>query len=263
MSYRIVFVGAGNLATRLSVELKRNGYVIDQVYSRTKTSALRLASILGAAYTTFPEEIFSDADIYFIALKDSAVDEVLPRVNFKNKLVVHCSGSLELNSLSPYSENIGVLYPLQTFSKYQEVDFKKIPVFIEGNSKQVEAILLNIAERISENISVLDSEKRLYLHIAAVFACNFVNHCYAIASEVLKANDMSFGALHSLIAETASRALILDPKAAQTGPAVRYDHNIINKHLKALEAYPPLSLLYKEISESILNFHKYSSNDFL
>jgi len=256
MSLRIVFIGAGNLATHLSIELKRNGFNVVQVYSRTSTSAYQLAQKLEADYTTRIDDLVTDADIYFIALKDSVVDEVLYQTHFRSGLVVHCSGSLPLDVLLPYSNNIGVLYPLQTFSKSREVDFQNIPVFIEGNTPDSEELLLYIANKLSVRVAVLNSEKRLYLHIAAVFSCNFVNHFYTIASEVLQSQDIPFDVVHPLIAETASKALSIEPRSAQTGPAIRYDRNVIDKHLNALTSFPEFRKLYKEVSLSIHNLHQ-------
>ena len=256
MSHRFVFLGAGNLATRLAVELHQKGFNIGQVYSRTEKSAKALADKLETDYTASVQEISPDADVYFVALKDSAFEEVLPHINFQNKLVVHCSGSMPLSSLENYSTNIGVLYPLQTFSKERQVDFSEIPVFIEASSPQNEKMLRRIAEKISVNVSVLNSEQRLHLHVAAVFACNFVNHFYAIAGEMLKSQNVPIQVLNPLIMETARKVQEMEPVKAQTGPAVRYDHNVIEKHLDTLEDFPEIKKIYKMVSENIYKFHQ-------
>jgi predicted short-subunit dehydrogenase-like oxidoreductase (DUF2520 family) len=256
MSHRFVFIGAGNLATRLSAEFQKNGFTIEQVYSRTEKSAKILAEMLNAKYTMSAIEILPDTDAYFVALKDSAFDEVLSQINFQNKLVVHCSGSMPLSALEKYSSNIGVFYPLQTFSKTREVDFSEIPVFIEANSVKNEKKLVEIAEKLSGKVSVLDSQKRLNLHVAAVFACNFVTHFYAVAAEVLKSKEIPFDVLQPLILETALKVQELKPVEAQTGPAVRFDENVISKHLEALQSFPEFQNLYEIVSESIFKFHQ-------
>jgi predicted short-subunit dehydrogenase-like oxidoreductase (DUF2520 family) len=191
-----------------------------------------------------------------VALKDSAVDEVLSQINFNNKLVVHCSGSLPLSALERYSENFGVLYPLQTFSKDRDVEFKDIPVFIESNSVKNEQLLVQIAREISNSVSVLNSEKRIKLHISAVFACNFVNHFYTIAADILKSKDIQFDVLKPLILETAKKVQEMDPKLAQTGPAVRFDENIINSHLNELNDFGDYRQLYMSVSKSIFEHYK-------
>jgi len=256
MSLNFCFIGAGNLATHLSKAFQNKGFDISQVYSRTELSAKELAEKLAANYVTLADEIDLNADIYFVALKDSAVDEVLSQINFGNKLVVHCSGSLPLSALRKYAENIGVFYPLQTFSKSRDVDFKEIPVFIESNSAKNEKVLLQLAREISDSVSVIDSDKRKTLHISAVFACNFVNYFYSIAAEILKSKDIPFDVLKPLIGETAGKVLEIHPEKAQTGPAVRFDENIINAHLQELNNFGEYRQLYKSISKSIFEHYK-------
>lgn len=256
MKYNICFIGAGNLATNLSTELQKHGHKIVQVYSRSKQSAQSLASLLNTKYTTSTTEITAQTDVYVIALKDSAMHEVLSRINCRDKLLIHCSGGLPLSVLKEYSVNSGVLYPLQTFSKSREVDFSQIPVFVEGSSTITEDILIDIATSISKNVSVLNSEKRKSLHISAVFACNFVNHMYALAGEFLNSKNIPFSVLKPLIDETASKVQEMNPIVAQTGPAVRFDENIINAHLSQLKDFPEHQELYKSISKSIFNHHQ-------
>lgn len=256
MSLKFVFIGAGNLATQLSQRLKQQGFEIIQVYSRTEKSARELAEKINCEFTNSPDNVSKDADIYVVAIKDSVYNDVLSQIEFNGKLVVHCSGSMPMSALEMYSENIGVFYPLQTFSKNREVDFSKIPVFVEANSEKNEKQLIEIASKISGSVSVLNSEKRLILHIAAVFSCNFVNHFYAQASEVLAEKNIPFDVLKPLILETAQKVQEMDPKAAQTGPAVRFDENVINKHLDALEFDFKTRELYNSISKSIFEFHQ-------
>ncbi len=256
MRLKFCIIGAGNLATHLAVELHRKAGEVIQLYSRTETSARKLADKIDCAYTTSVTQITPDADIYFTALKDSAVAEVLGRVNLKNKLIVHTSGSLPLSVLKNFSKNYGVFYPLQTFSKSREVDFREIPLFVEANNPTNEQRLTQLARQISGKVFVLDSSKRKSLHIAAVFACNFVNHFYALAGDYLEAQNIPFDVLRPLVAETAGKVQELSPNEAQTGPAVRFDENIIGDHLKALEAFPEMKTLYNSISKSIFEHHQ-------
>ena len=256
MSLTFVFIGAGNLATQLAINLNNNGHTVLQVFSRTEKSAKTLAEKVNAAYTTFPEEICSEADIYVVALKDSAFETILPFIHFGEKLVVHCSGSLPLSVLGKYATQFGVFYPLQTFSKNRPVNFQDIPVFVEANSKENETRIFRLAQTISGKVSVLDSDKRKYLHIAAVFACNFVNHFYAVSAEILKSKGISFDVLRPLILETSLKVQEMEPAKAQTGPAVRFDRNIILSHEQELENFPEYRELYRFISESIFKFHQ-------
>lgn len=255
MSVKLSIIGAGNLATRVALELHNKGIEIVQVYSRTVTSALTLARLVGCIYNTNPEKIIQEADIYLISVSDLAVTEVLSKINFNNKLVVHTAGSIPMSELAKYSKNYGVFYPLQTFSKFRDVNFAKVPFCIEANSPENEKVLCDLASLISRDVRIVTSEQRKQLHLAAVFACNFVNHMYAIAHEVIQEKDLPFDILLPLITETASKVKSLTPRAAQTGPAVRKDKNIINEHLSMMKD-ARLKKLYSSITDSIYEYHK-------
>ncbi len=255
MGHKIVFIGAGNLATHLASELHNKKYQISQVYSRTENSASALAEILNCPFTTDPTLIDSEADIYIIVLTDSAFHTVLPQVDFKNQLLIHCSGGTSLLELERYSQNIGVLYPLQTFSKSRAVKFEEIPVFIESNSqKNLDTIKL-IADSVSDSVTILNSEKRNTLHVSAVLVNNFVNHFYALADGILNKEGIPFDVLKPLIIETARKINEMPPFDAQTGPAVRNDITTQNNHLKILEKNNDIQELYKLVSKSIFKHH--------
>ncbi len=251
MKQKIVFLGAGNLATNLSKALFNSGFDILQVYSRTIASAKMLAEQLQATYTNNLKHINKTADIYFIAVKDDAIVDILSAIDRRNKLVVHCSGSTSIEVLADFSNNYGVFYPLQTFSKNRAVVFKSIPIFLEANNAENLNVLQSIAVKLSDVVEEATSEQRLSLHVAAVFACNFVNYLYAVAADILKDNHIDFKHIQPLIEETARKIQLMPPKKAQTGPAVRYDKAIINKHVDFLKDHPDYQQIYELISHAI------------
>lgn len=252
---KIVFVGAGNLATRLSLGMHRVGMSIGQIYSRTPDSAVKLAERLGCLWTTEPDAIISDADLYIFSLKDAALQEVISKVKPNNGLWVHTAGSMSMQVFEGYVERYGVMYPLQTFSKERQVNFDVIPFFLEANTSKNADTLKNIASALSKNVRFLSSEKREKLHLAAVFACNFTNHIYALAERILDGQEIPLDVLLPLIDETAEKIHTMTPAQAQTGPAIRYDENVINKHL-ALLSDPDMKSIYQLISQSIHTIHK-------
>lgn len=249
----IVFVGAGNLATNLAKALYHKGFRILQIYSRSKESAQLLAEQVEAEYTTDLQEIVRDARLYIVSLKDAAFVELLPQITAgkQGALLVHTAGSIPLDIWKGQTERYGVFYPMQTFSKQRSVDFSEIPFFIEANSVQDTEFLKAIAATLSDKVYEVTSEQRKNLHLAAVFACNFTNHMYALAAELLEKYQLPFDVMLPLIDETARKVHKLEPHQAQTGPAVRYDENVINRHLQLLADNPRLQEIYKILSESI------------
>ena len=145
----------------------------------------------------------------------------------------------------------GVLYPLQTFSKQRKVSFDEIPFFVEANQREDVDLLKSIASALSDQIYEVTPEQRKSLHLAAVFACNFTNHMYALAAGLLEKYGLPFDVLLPLIDETAGKVHELSPLIAQTGPAVRYDRNVINNHLNMLADEPAIQEIYRIVSENI------------
>lgn len=256
MNFRIIIIGAGNLGTQLGVELKNKGFDIIQVYSRTESSAKNLSEKIDVPFTIHPEQIENSADVYFIALKDSVINNILQKIHFSNNLLIHCAGSIPMLELKKYSMNYGVLYPVQTFTKERKIDFKEVPLCIEANSEKNLSIIEYIASSLSSKIYHINSEQRKQLHIAAVFTCNFVNHLFHISDKILTDAGINFEILKTLASETTEKAFTLKPFDAQTGPAIRYDKSIIEKHLNILSDRPEIMELYEMISKQIFDQHK-------
>lgn len=250
----IVLIGAGNLANSLAKALYRNGFRIVQVYSRTELAARTLAEAVQAGYTTRLHEL-SGASIYIVCLTDAAFTELLPQLTAgrANALWLHTAGSIPMSVWEGYAEHYGVLYPLQTFSKQREMNFSHIPLFIEASGKEDTEYLRALAATLSENVREAGSEQRKNLHLAAVFACNFVNHLYALSADLLEKHKLPFDVLLPLIDETARKVHELPPACAQTGPAVRYDTGVITNHLSMLAGEPEMREVYRLLSESIHN----------
>jgi predicted short-subunit dehydrogenase-like oxidoreductase (DUF2520 family) len=253
MIQNIVLIGAGKLATQLGSNLVKRGFNIRQVYSRTLSNAELLANKLDAYFTDKLSDIQQDADLYIVSVADSVLKDVALRMPQMNGIVVHTAGSLGLDLLQRFDKH-GIFYPFQTFSKDREVDFSTIPILLEGNCKAVTDELNSIAGQLSSTVMLCDSNQRQQIHLAAVFACNFSNHLYAIAEEILLQNNIDFDVIKPLIKETANKLDLLSPKQAQTGPAIRGDANVINKHLKMLENNLELHALYQTMSKRIMDF---------
>lgn len=250
----IVLIGAGNLATNLAKGLYSKGFRILQVYSRTKEAAYALAQQVEADYTTKLEEISGSAHLYIVSLKDAALEELLPAIvagKPRDALMVHTAGSLPMSIWQNQTAHYGVFYPMQTFSKQRETDFAEIPFFVEASSPADLTLLKSVARTLSERVYEADSEQRKSLHLAAVFCCNFTNHMYALSGQLLEKYHLPFDVMLPLIDETARKVHELEPKEAQTGPAVRYDENVIANHLAMLSDEPEVQRLYELISRSI------------
>ncbi len=249
---KIVFIGAGNVATHLSKALQDAGFDIVQIYSRTETSAKELANLLHTPYTTNINHITGDASLYIISVSDDAVGSLLGSLDLAGRLIVHTAGSVPMDVFAGKLENYGVLYPLQTFSKSRPVDFAGIPLFIEANTPGNLQQIRTVAGEISQKVYCASSVERMQLHLAAVFGCNFVNHLYHISAQIAQQAGFNFDVLSPLILETACKVIASgNPKQVQTGPAARGDRGVMDKHMELLAAHPEWKEIYTILSESI------------
>ena len=261
----IALIGRGRLATNLLPALQQAGHDVTSVNSRTL------------------EELPQQADVYIISVKDSALREVIAHATKgrEDQFFVHTAGSMSVDVFEGYCSRYGVFYPMQTFSKERQVDFREIPIFIEAGGSgraavdgktadhttsadatadhttsadataETSGVLRVLADSISQKVYELSTADRKYLHLAAVFACNFANHCYTLAADVLAKKGLPFDVMLPLIDETARKVHELHPQDAQTGPAVRYDENVIRMQGDLLADEPVLQDIYRLLSKSI------------
>ena len=247
---KLVFIGAGNLATNLSKALYRAGHEILQVYSRTAESAQMMADLFECSATVSLDDVRADADVYIFSVKDSVLVELAKTLAARlgDKLFIHTAGSMQMDVLPV--ERRAVLYPMQSFSKTKEVNFREIPVFIEANKADDLAVLRQLSESISDRVYEMSSDDRKYLHLSAVFCCNFANHCYDLGARVLESHGIPFDVMLPLIDETARKVHTLHPHDAQTGPAVRWDENVMAKQIALLDD-ERMKQIYRMMSEGI------------
>lgn len=248
----IVLIGSGNVATHLGEALVGAGVVVTQVWSRTVDNAQLLAGKIGSEAVSDLALIRDDADAYIFSLVDDALGQVLELFPHKDKVLIHTAGSLSLDVLREYSAHCGVMYPLQTFSKSKSMSLSDVRILIEASDVGLLDRVRVLASRLSSRVSDASSEQRKYLHVAAVFACNFTNHLYSLAEDVLVQNGLDFNLVRPLILETAQKALLHSPHDVQTGPAVRGDQKIVDSHLELLNGDADLQKLYRDLSARIM-----------
>lgn len=249
---KIGIVGAGNLAWHLSIGIQKAGYEIEGVYNRSQEKAEMLATKLNTRVVTNFKR-FRNCDLVLLIVSDDAIRELAGEINQLKAIVAHTSGNTSLEILFPH-QKIGVLYPVQSFSKDLEVDLRKVPFLVEGNTDIVENSLVNLASKLSQEVYKITSYQRRRLHVAAVFANNFTNHMLKQAHDLCEENDIPFSVLTPLIDETVSKIKTITPDQAQTGPAIRHDHRTIEIHKKLLEG--SYLKLYELITDDIERTYK-------
>lgn len=245
----IVILGSGNVAQHLiNAVMKSDGLQLLQVFARNPES---ISGLIPYDKITSSFETILDADLYLISVSDNAISEVSISLKFKNKLVAHTSGSFSIDDLDSRNRK-AVFYPLQTFSKNKEINFREVPICLESQNESDFKILEKVAYCISDKVFTINSSQRKSLHVSAVFVSNFVNHLYSIGNDICKENEVDFDILKPLIQETAHKILSLAPNEAQTGPAKRNDTLTINSHLQFISDENQKET-YKMLTKSIID----------
>ncbi len=255
---KVVIIGSGNVAEATAIALKKCNLTPIQICARNRVNGSTLADKIGCSYTEDFTNI-ADADIYIISVSDDAIAQISSQLNIGNAIVLHTAGSVDMQSLSKH-KNFGILYPLQTFTKGRYVEFKEIPILIEANSTKTLEVIKGVAEKLTDKVIEADINYRSKLHLAAVFACNFSNHMYAIAEKLLERDDIPFDILKPLIKETTNK--VLDSKSPldiQTGPAIRDDFKTKAKHCEMLTDKIIKRNIYVTLSQNIWEISKKTS----
>ncbi|MEI6866742.1 DUF2520 domain-containing protein [Flavicella sp.] len=243
---RVVLLGGGNLASHLAnAFLNSSSIELVQIYNRTLAHIENKKNRVSITNTI---QNLKKADIYIIATTDATIESISNEL-LTNTLVVHTSGAMPNSAIK--QDRKGVFYPLQTFTKNEEIDFREIPICLEATYTEDYFLLEKIAKELSPKVYSMNSEQRKKLHIAAVFVNNFVNHMYSIGEDICQENNIPFEILYPLIEETFHKITKQSPKEVRTGPAIRKDEKTLALHKSQLNSNQ--KKIYTLISEAIAN----------
>jgi len=245
----VTIIGAGNVATHFFKIFDKRRITVSAIWSRNIENANAISPSLATDSLDFSD---SKSNIFIIAIKDDAILSILDNIILPDNItVVHTSGSVEMDIFKAKSDNYGIIYPLQTFSKIREIDFFEIPILVEASNEKTLIELKTLAQLISQNVQKCNSEQRRQIHLAAVFASNFTNKLLGVSKDILAEKDLDFNLLKPLVQEQINKAFELTPEKAQTGPAIRGDEKTIAKHLEMLDDDSENQELYELISGMI------------
>ncbi len=264
-SIHIAIVGTGNVATHFALALACSSYHVAYICSRSQEAAEQLARQINnnlkttdtllpacqARTAILPQD--SAPDIVFFCTADDAILPQAQRIfkHWPTAIFVHNAGSVPVHIFNGLVAHYGVVYPLQTLSKWREVDFLQVPLFVEGSDAHTTAALELLARNLSQRVQRLDSIRRRNLHLAAVFACNFPNALFGIAEGLLSQAGVERNMLEPLLRETLSKFLENGAARAQTGPAARGDKSVMERHTAMLSEGSDEQNIYQILSDYI------------
>ena len=263
-------IGSGALGGALKDFLNEQSYFIRSVFNSREGVIKSGKGFSIKSERTYPVEESEAGDVIFISVPDDDIPEVVQQLSvvnldWSNKSVIHCSGNLfsdELEILSKRGAQIASMHPLQTFQRGDSAArFDGIFVSLEGDSELCKE-LEDFVEAMGANPLRVKKEQKQMLHIAAVFASNYIVATLHEAESLLREKGIESGLkpLEPLIRQTIENSLNLGPSEALTGPVARGDAESVLKHLQALEGHPESINLYRVLGTKALQVAKERSN---
>lgn len=244
----VSIIGAGVVGTSLAYLLKKHGYSIAGIASRTLHSAKRAREFIGegVASTDLPK-IARKADIVFITTSDNAIENTCKRISsqdgFKEgSFVFHTCGALSsevLRSARRAGAKIASIHPLQSLANVREAvkNLDGSYFCIEGDEDAVSIAREIVAALKGKEIAIEADKKPLY-HAGAAVASNFLVATVSFGIDLFGAANInrkkSLDALIPLVEGTVKNIESLGIPEALTGPISRGDTAVIEDHLRVM-----------------------------
>jgi len=240
-------IGMGRLGIHLSERLESLGVKVSR-YNRTahpKAKALE------------NWEAMNDLDAVFLAVSDSAIQDVAGRIcpSLPSKAcLIHHAGSVSRNILPWNPSQTAVLWPPMTFQSNETPDWQTLPMAVET----VHGPLQEWARLLAPCSFSVNPEQRQHLHLGAVLLGNLTAAWVGTVQAHLKSMSLDPSILSPLVqasVEKATQGAALD---TVTGPAARNDRATLTAQsnlLQSPEVQPELALLHHHLTNCILSHH--------
>lgn len=246
---KLGFIGAGTVGSALAIRLNEKGYPVVAVYSRTRTSAERLAqAVKDCRICSTNQEVANLADLVFITTPDAAIPVVVSEIRWHpGQSVVHCSGADSAETLAlarTFGAQIGAFHPLQTFASVkQAIENIAGSTFAIEAEEPLKTTLKELAESLNGTHIELKASDKVVYHAAAVMACNYLVTLVKLADDLWQtfgvSRDQATKALLPLIRGTLNNISTVGVPQCLTGPIARGDAGTVRKHIEALKKEAP------------------------
>jgi predicted short-subunit dehydrogenase-like oxidoreductase (DUF2520 family) len=227
------------------------GHTCVGLWSRNNAGARALGEAYLLPQLAAPEELHDGPDACILAVSDAAITEIAQQLALRRTTLIHTAGSASLEAVSSQAANAGVVWPLYSIRKESLPQHRAFPVLIEATTLFAASTVQDVAGAISDIIYEADTYQRQWLHLAAVFGNNFVNHLLGLAADICAAKGLPASLMQPIIEQTMSSLQTIHPHLSQTGPAKRHDTVTMDQHLQMLEGAQQMQELYKCLSVSI------------
>lgn len=251
MRRTISIIGAGRVGRTLARQLRKRGWRIGAVVTRSSESARAAVRAIGAgkpASKIAPTVL--EADVILVTTPDGAIAETAVRLaqvggkKSRGKIVLHTSGALDHAALRPLKRCgslIGSLHPMQTFSGRGTPQLNDVIFTMEGDAAAMRAATQITRALGGIPVAIAGKNKPAYHAAGALVAGHGLALVEAAAQVLIKigfARKRAYRALLPLIRQMLDNYERLGPQGSWTGPVSRGDYATVAKHKKAMRAYP-------------------------
>lgn len=250
MTYYLI--GTGNMAWFLATRMQAGGHTCVGIWGRNKDAATTLAQTHYFPLLDNLSEIHDGPDACLLAVSDSAINLLAPKLDLRHTTLIHHSGSAPA-VISGNSGNQGIVWPVYSILKQDMPAQGNFPCIWEANSSAARVAVQEVCRVISVIAYEAIGSQRQALHLAAVMGNNFTNYLLGICADVCAAQQVPFNLLQPILQQTLDRSALQHPALMQTGPARRNDLATMNTQMDMLSANPYWQRVYAALSEAIKN----------
>lgn len=267
----ITVIGTGSVGSALIDIFEKNGYTLCSLWNRSRGEIWdEAAQKYNPSRSDFPSQLGEFGDWIFITTPDGIIGPTAKKLSeitgsWDQKSVIHCSGNMtsaECESLAQKGARTASMHPLQTFQKGDGAErFKNIYISLEGEEGLVEELRLVIETMGAKPVRVTPGQKQK-LHVAAVFASNYLVALMATAEEILEEEGIDEGLrlLEPLIRQTLANILDHGTGQSLTGPVARGDTATVRQHLESLKTDTEKTELYTVLGKKAFQIAREKGN---
>ena len=266
----IGFVGAGKMGFSLGKYFSQNQIRVTGYYSKTPEHALAAAKFTDTEAFESLEALCACSDTLFLTVPDGEIASVWGHIRMlpiHNKLICHCSGCLSSNvfsgieSTGAYGYSVHPLYAVSDrYTSFTELS--KVWFTLEGSSVFLNTIHAML-KSLGNPVQIMDAEKKMLYHAAAVFASNLVLAPLEQAVQLMAQCGFEAvearTALSKLILGNAKKFCQQGSVSALTGPVERGDSKTLLKHKSVLDERE--WKLYTALTEKLLTIAAEKNKD--
>lgn len=262
---QIAIVGAGRLGTALALELRRAGYRVGEIISRSHRASQKRARALAKlvqARSTTAENAELDAEVIWFCVPDReiarAACELAPTTAWKGKIVFHSSGALasdELEVLRKRGASVASVHPMMTFVRGSLPSLKGVPFALEGDAPAVR-IARGIVRDLSGNAFSISKKNKAAYHAWGGFISPLLVLTLVAGERVARLAGLPAADARTkmlpIVSQTLANYAKLGPAGAFSGPIGRGDAATVRKHLLVLRKIPEAREVYLALARVAL-----------